>query len=226
MTQEQQTDSLEKIAQEVRVCQACKLHKGRTNAVPGDGSSQAEILFIGEGPGMHEDKQGKPFVGAAGQFLNEMLASAGLNRSECFIANIVKCRPPNNRDPEADEITACSAYLNRQIALINPKIIVTLGRFSMAKYFPGETIGKIHGKARIIQDKIVLPLYHPAAALHQNALKATLLEDFKQVPAALANARKKADQEKQVKQPIVAANPETNAQKENPEIPPEQLSLF
>ncbi len=225
MTQEQQTDSLEKIAQEVRICQACKLHTGRTHAVPGDGNSQAEILFIGEGPGMHEDKQGKPFVGAAGQFLNEMLASAGLNRAECFIANIVKCRPPNNRDPEATEISACGAYLDRQIALINPKIIVTLGRFSMAKFFPGETISRIHGKARVIQGRIVLPLYHPAAALHQNALKATLLEDFKQVPAALANARKKAQQETQTNQPSAALQVEANAKKNEPDNP-EQLSLF
>jgi uracil-DNA glycosylase family 4 len=182
-------DSLDVVAAEVRVCPLCDLCKTRIKAVPGEGSAQAEVLFIGEAPGMHEDRQGRPFVGAAGQFLDELLASVGLDRASCFITNVIKCRPPNNRDPEPVEITACAPYLDRQITLLNPKLIVTLGRYSMAKFFPGESISRIHGKLRNVGGRLVLPMYHPAAALHQNSLRATILQDFKQVPAALARAR-------------------------------------
>ncbi|HQE19731.1 MAG TPA: uracil-DNA glycosylase, partial [Aggregatilineales bacterium] len=161
-------DSLEQIAAEVAVCTRCPLHRGRTKAVPGEGSPNADIMFIGEGPGYHEDRQGRPFVGASGSFLTEMLEGIGLRREDVFIANVVKCRPPGNRDPEPHEIQACSAYLDRQIALIDPKVIVTLGRFSMAKWFPTARISRIHGQARKINGRLIVPFFHPAAALERH----------------------------------------------------------
>ena len=142
-------EELAQIAAEVNVCTLCKLHRGTIKAVPGEGPADAKIMFIGEAPGFNEDRQGRPFVGAAGKFLEELLALAGLRRSDVFIANVVKHRPPNNRDPEPDEIAACSGYLERQIAAINPRVIVTLGRFSMAKWFPGEKISRIHGQPKL-----------------------------------------------------------------------------
>ena len=182
-------DVLETIATEVKACVKCALCQTRTRAVPGDGSAQAELLFIGEAPGLNEDRSGHPFVGPAGQFLDELLASVNLRRADCFITNVVKCRPPSNRDPESGEIAACADYLDRQIAAINPKLIVTLGRFSMAKFFPGESITRIHGRLRLVRGRHVLPLYHPAAALHKPELRAISLLDFKQVPVALELAR-------------------------------------
>src|SRR5215212_7988588 len=140
-----ETASLKGLEAQVKVCRLCKLAKTRTNAVPGEGDPHAEVMFIGEGPGYHEDKQGLPFVGAAGQFLNELLHIAGLDRQGVYITNVVKCRPPNNRDPEPEEKAACAPYLERQMALINPQVIVTLGRHSMARFFPGELISRIHG---------------------------------------------------------------------------------
>jgi DNA polymerase len=182
-------DSLEKIATEVRVCTACGLAKGRKNAVPGEGPDQAEIMFIGEGPGFHEDQQGRPFVGAAGKFLEELLASANLSRDQVWITNIVKCRPPGNRDPKPDEIETCtSLYLDRQIELVNPKVIVTLGRFSMARYFPGAKITAVHGQAKRMGGRLVVPMFHPAAALHQSSLRPTVEADFKRLPEIIAQA--------------------------------------
>ena len=175
-------DSLEKIAKEVSSCQKCPLHQGRTNAVPGEGRPDADILFIGEGPGFHEDRQGLPFVGASGKFLDAMLGSIGLKREDVFIANVVKCRPPSNRDPQPDEIDACRSYLERQIELINPKVIVTLGRFSMARYFPDAKISKIHGQPKQVGKRLVIPMFHPAAALHQPKLRDTVEEDFARIP--------------------------------------------
>lgn len=207
-----QSDNLDVIASEVRACPKCDLCKTRIKAVPGEGSYQADVLFIGEAPGMHEDRQGRPFIGAAGQFLDELLASVGMQRAECFITNVVKCRPPNNRDPQPDEIAACAPYLERQIAALNPKLIVTLGRYSMAKFFPGETITRIHGRLRNVNGRLVLPMYHPAAALHQATLRNTIMQDFQQVPQALDMARKQP--------PTPAEAPK----KEEP--PPQQMSLF
>ncbi|ACZ38379.1 uracil-DNA glycosylase [Sphaerobacter thermophilus] len=186
------TASLDTIAARVRVCTQCELHRMRTNAVPGNGNPNAEVMFIGEGPGWHEDRQGLPFVGAAGQFLNEMLQSIGLSRDEVFITNIVKCRPPGNRDPLPDEIAACSAYLDAQIAAIKPKVIVTLGRFSMARWFPNERISRIHGQPRRFGDVVVVPMYHPAAALHQSSLRATIEADMAKLPQILEEARREA----------------------------------
>jgi DNA polymerase len=174
---------LQTIAQEVRVCQKCNLHTTRKLSVPGEGPANAEIVFIGEGPGHNENEQGRPFVGAAGKFLEELLAKAGLKRKDVFICNVVKCRPPNNRDPEPAEIMACGKYLDRQIAAINPKVIVTLGRFSMARYFPNARISQIHGHASHVDGRLVVAMYHPAAALHQPLLRPELEKDF----AGLAN---------------------------------------
>src|SRR5512135_2803662 len=153
---------LEEVAAEVSTCTKCDLCKGRTKAVPGDGNKHARIMFIGEGPGFHEDRQGRPFVGAAGQFLEELLASINLTREQVYIANVVKCRPPGNRDPLPDELSACAPYLDRQIELIRPKVIVTLGRFSMARFFPGASISKIHGQPKRVGNVLVVPMFHPA----------------------------------------------------------------
>ncbi len=169
---------LTQIAQEVRVCTQCALHKTRKMSVPGEGPANAQILFIGEGPGHNENEQGRPFVGAAGKFLEELLGKAGLQRRHVFICNVVKCRPPNNRDPEPQEILACGKYLDRQIEAINPKVIVTLGRFSMNKFFPNARISQIHGKASHVDGRLVVAMYHPAAALHQPNLRPELEKDF------------------------------------------------
>lgn len=177
--------SLEAIAGEVRNHCCCRLGQTRTQGVPGEGDAHAEILLVGEAPGYNEDQQGKPFVGNAGQFLNEMLQASGYSRDDVFITNIVKCRPPNNRDPEADEIAACHFYLQAQIALIKPLLIVCLGRHSMNYFLPGLRISQVHGQPKRRGNQVILPLYHPAAALHNASLRATLLEDFARIPAII-----------------------------------------
>jgi DNA polymerase len=178
-------EELEAVAAEVAVCEDCKLHLSRKNAVPGEGPGDADLMFIGEGPGFHENEQGRPFVGAAGRFLEELLEGIGMNREQVFIGNVVKCRPPGNRDPEQQEIEACSKYLERQIEAINPKVIITLGRFSMARYFPNARISRIHGKPAEIDGRLIVPMYHPAAALHQPSLRETVQEDFAKLPALI-----------------------------------------
>lgn len=178
-------NNLEEVARLVRSCTDCPLSVSRTNTVPGEGPPDAEVMFIGEGPGFHEDRLGRPFVGPAGQFLEALLADAGLRREQMFIANMVKCRPPNNRDPLPAETAACSKYLDRQIELINPKLIVTLGRFSLSKFFPKESISKARGKVRQVGDRLVYPMMHPAAALHRNELRSTIVDDFKAIPGLL-----------------------------------------
>ena len=183
-------EDLKTIAAEVNVCTQCKLHAGRKKAVPGEGPARADIMFIGEGPGFHENEQGRPFVGAAGKFLEELLGYIGLKREQVFIGNVVKCRPPGNRDPEPDELQACSNYLERQIKAINPKVIVTLGRYSMDRFFPGAKISSIHGQARKVDGRLVVAMFHPAAALHQPSLKQSVIEDFKKLPALIASAEK------------------------------------
>jgi DNA polymerase len=160
-------------------CTQCSLAKGRTRVVPGEGPEDAEVMFIGEAPGQNEDRQGRPFVGAAGQFLEELIGLAGLKRSEVYICNVIKCRPPGNRDPLPVEIQACSAWLDEQIRLVRPKTIVTLGRFSMSRWFPGQSISRIHGQPAKHGDVTVYPMYHPAAALHQAALKETIQNDMR-----------------------------------------------
>ena len=178
-------NNLDEVAQLVRTCTDCPLHRDRTNAVPGEGPADAELMFIGEGPGFQEDKQGRPFVGPAGQFLEGLLASIGTSRRDVFIANMIKCRPPQNRDPSPVEISSCSKYLDRQIELVNPKLIVTLGRFSLGRFFPGETISRARGKVREKDGRFIYPVMHPAAALHRQELRTTIIEDFKAIPAIL-----------------------------------------
>ncbi len=206
---------LKVVAAEVSTCPKCDLCKGRTKAVPGEGNPHAKILFIGEGPGFHEDKQGRPFVGPAGQFLDELLSSIQLKRSDVFITNVVKCRPPGNRDPLPNEIEACSTYLDRQIAAINPQVIVTLGRFSMARFFGSEKISAIHGRARKVDGRICIAMYHPAAGLHQASLKDTIRNDFKKIPIIIAEAERIASEGQLKAEP---AKPKDDA--------PEQMSLF
>lgn len=178
-------NNLDDVARAVRACTDCPLHRGRTNAVPGEGSPTAELMFIGEGPGFHEDRQGRPFVGPAGQLLEGLLASIGTNREQVFIANMVKCRPPDNRDPLPPEISACSKYLDRQIELVNPKIIVTLGRFSLGRFFPGESITRARGRLRQKDGRLIFPVMHPAAALRRPELRSTMVQDFRAIADAL-----------------------------------------
>jgi uracil-DNA glycosylase family 4 len=200
--------TLEEIAREIEVCQRCPLGNLRNRAVPGEGPANAEVLFIGEAPGWHEDQQGRPFVGPAGQFLTQLLALAGLRREEVFITNIIKSRPPNNRDPLPAEIEACRPWLDAQIEALKPRLVVTLGRYSAARYFPREPMSRIHGQVFQRDGLVVVPMYHPAAALHQNTLRATIEADFRKLPAALAQAR---------------ARPQSD---QPPEERPQQLTLF
>jgi DNA polymerase len=181
---------LEKLAKQIKVCTRCELHRSRTEAVPGEGPAQAEIMFIGEGPGASEDKQGRPFVGASGKFLDQLLEQAGVTRTDVFITNVVKCRPPGNRDPLPDEVETCTSnYLQNQIKMINPSIIVTLGRHSMGLFFKGAKITQIHGQMRKVDDRFVIAMFHPAAALHQLSLKSTIMADFAKLPELLKEAR-------------------------------------
>lgn len=211
---ERQT-AMEKIASEVRVCPKCPLSKSRTKAVPGDGPVNAEIMFVGEAPGFHEDQQGLPFVGASGKYLEQLLELIGLTRKDVFITNIVRCRPPQNRDPERLEIETCEPYLDQQIALIQPRIIATLGRYSMAKFFPDGKISKIHGVPKKEEGRIYYPLFHPAAVLRNPALREPMEEDFKRMKKLLEELR--------------AAEPAKDDDAPPPPPPPEkpqQLSLF
>ena len=181
---------LEKLAKQIKVCTRCELHRSRTEAVPGEGPVHAEIMFIGEGPGANEDKQGRPFVGASGKFLDQLLEQAGVTRADVWITNVVKCRPPGNRDPLTDEIETCTGnYLQHQIEIVNPSIIVTLGRHSMGLFFKGAKITQIHGQMRQMDDRFVIPMFHPAAALHQLSLKETIMADFAKLPELLKEAR-------------------------------------
>jgi uracil-DNA glycosylase len=189
---DEQAATLRGLATQIGVCTKCDLCKTRTHAVPGEGNPNADIVFIGEGPGFYEDQQARPFVGAAGKFLDELLASIGLKRSNVFICNVLKCRPPSNRDPLPGEITACKNWLDQQLEAITPKVIVTLGRFSMGRYFPGQSISRIHGQPKKLGDVTVVPMYHPAAALHQGSLRRTIELDFQKLPGLLTEALKVA----------------------------------
>jgi len=177
--------ALTELYHDVTVCKRCELYKIATRAVPGEGPENSEIMFIGEGPGFNEDQQGRPFVGAAGKFLDQLFASIGLKREQIYITNVVKHRPPNNREPLPAEILACSAWLDRQLELIRPKMIVTLGRHSMARYFPNKSISKIHGTAEVRDGIIFFAMYHPAAALHQQSLRYEIEQDMLKIPLLL-----------------------------------------
>lgn len=197
---------LAELYKEIANCNRCALARTRFKVVPGEGAEDAEIVFIGEAPGWHENQQGRPFVGPAGKLLDELLASIGLERSRVYIANVIKCRPPDNRDPLPTEIEACAPFLERQLQVIRPQLIVTLGRYSMAKYFPGESISKVHGTFRRVGGAVCYAMYHPAAALHQPALRQALEADMRKIPRILAEAS----------QPYHSEQPEE----------PRQLTLF
>ena len=201
------------VAQEVAVCKRCMLHHSRKNAVPGEGPVDARIMFIGEGPGFHENEQGRPFVGQAGKFLEELLASIGMQREQVFIGNVVKCRPPSNRDPLPEELAACSDYLERQVQAINPTAIVTLGRYSMGRYLPNAKISEVHGQTFHIRGRLIIPMFHPAAALHQPSLRPVLERDFASLPALIAHN-------------IPAQSSPAEAEPEAKKPEPKQLSLF
>lgn len=180
---------LQEIAGEVAGCKLCQLSYSRKKAVPGEGPPGAEIMLIGEGPGFYENEQGRPFVGAAGNFLNELLEKAGVSRKDVFITNVVKCRPPGNRDPLPEELSACGTYLERQIETINPLVIVTLGRFSMARFLPNVRISEVHGQPAWVKGRLIVPMFHPAAALHQPSLKTSVERDFARLPEWIRQAR-------------------------------------
>lgn len=204
-------DILKQVSAETANCTKCDLHHSRKMAVAGEGPPQAEIMFIGEGPGFHENQQGRPFVGAAGKFLEELLAQIGMKRTDVYITNVVKCRPPGNRDPRPEETDACDEYLERQIQAINPKVIVTLGRFSMGKFLQYAKISEIHGQPMRVKGRLIVPMYHPAAALHQRSLRPTIESDFRKLPELISMA---------------SEVPEFKEESRVNEPEPKQLSLF
>lgn len=227
---------LEKVAREVAKCEKCGLHFSRKLTVPGDGPADAQVMFIGEGPGFYENEQGKPFVGPAGHFLDELLSKAGLKRDKVFIGNVVKCRPPGNRDPQLDELAACKPYLEAQITAINPQVIVTLGRYSMGYFILNGKISAIHGRPVWVGSRLIVPMYHPAAALHQPALRDSILADFAGLPRFIELARSRGAE--QTGEPVASSSEKktdsTSAQDQTDlaepsaenEESPQQLSLF
>lgn len=199
MTEAERRTALEGIAAEVRVCTKCRLHQTRTRAVPGEGDPETEVVFVGEGPGFNEDREGRPFIGRAGDLLVKLLASIGWKRSDVFITNVVKCRPPDNRDPQPDEIAACAPFLRRQLEVLDPAVVVTLGRFSMATFMPGARISQAHGTVRAADpatgaaSALVFAMYHPAAALRTPAIERDSYADIAAVPAALIDSRRRRE---------------------------------
>ena len=175
----------DQFVQQVKSCTLCTLSEKRTQAVPGEGSRTADIMFIGEGPGFYEDRDGRPFIGPAGHLLDGLLASIDLKRENVYITNMIKCRAPNNRDPLPVEIQSCGPYLDKQIELIAPRIIVTLGRYSFGKFFPSQTISKARGRPQKWNDLVIYPMYHPAAALHNPGLRPVLEQDFQKLISLL-----------------------------------------
>jgi DNA polymerase len=195
VTRDGRRAALEANATEVRACTGCRLHEGRTTAVPGEGDPDTEVVFVGEGPGFNEDREGRPFVGRAGPLLVRLLGGIGWRRDDVFITNVVKCRPPDNRDPQPDEIAACAPYLRRQLDALDPAVVVTLGRYSMATFLPGARIGAAHGTAHPAdpetgaRDALVFAMYHPAAALRSPAVERDSVEDMGRVPGVLIRSR-------------------------------------
>jgi len=213
---EDRAAALAAIAEQVRVCTRCPLYKGATHPVPGAGNPDAEIMFIGEGPGYHEDQQGLPFVGRSGDYLNSLIKLIGLTREQVFIANVVKHRPPENRDPLPDEILACKPYLDQQVDIINPLVIATLGRYSMARYFPDGKITRIHGQPKYADGRAYIPLFHPAAVLRNPDMRPDMEADFRRILEVLDRVRKDR----------AAGKAPPAAQQKPPDEPPKQLKLF
>jgi uracil-DNA glycosylase len=234
--------ALDAIAAEVRACRRCRLAEQRTQAVPGEGHPDTEVMFVGEGPGQNEDRQGRPFVGAAGGLLEELLALVGWRREDVFITNVVKCRPPGNRDPEPDEMAACAPFLRRQLEVLDPAVVVTLGRFSLQAFMPGDTISRVHGTTRPIDPAtgaraaVGYAMYHPAAALRQASLRETMQRDMATLPDLLIRARVSRESGREADRPADdgAATPQAVPIPEPTEpaptmtltIPDDQLGLF
>jgi DNA polymerase len=211
------------VAEEVAGCRRCPLAERRSLAVPGEGNPFSDVLLVGEGPGAREDATGRPFVGPAGQLLDELLHSIGWAREDVFITNVVKCRPPGNRDPEPEEIGACAEFLDRQQRILDPAVIVTLGRFSLQRYLPGARISSIHGQVRRVGGRAVFPMYHPAAALRADGLRETLFRDIRALPAALLAARQALEEERA--QPANRIE-QRAAEEARPADDQQQLTLF
>ncbi|MGH2475390.1 MAG: uracil-DNA glycosylase family protein [Candidatus Limnocylindrales bacterium] len=240
MTDAERRAALEAIAAEVRECTRCRLHETRTRAVPGEGDPSTEVVFVGEGPGQNEDREGRPFVGRAGGLLVNLLGHIGWSREDVFITNIVKCRPPGNRDPEPDEIATCAPYLHRQLEALDPAVVVTLGRHSMGRFMPGVRNSQAHGTTREAdpetgaQDATVFAMYHPAAALRTPAIERESYEDMGRVPAVLVAARTRRAERRRVGLPSTAApspaapNPAGPTQTPQPDTEPgvDQLTIF
>ena len=206
-------------------CQRCPLSAGRTQVVFGTGNPQASIMFVGEAPGFYEDREGEPFVGAAGKLLTELLQSIGLDRSDIYIANVIKCRPPNNRDPLPDEIDTCKPYLLQQIELIQPKLVCTLGNFATQTLLEKKVgITKVRGHAIQLADFVVFPLLHPAAALHQSNLKVPLKEDFQKLKTVLEHMSNTPTLPKTASPPTLPTSKSPSPK--TPANPPTQMSLF
>ncbi len=209
-------DTLEAVAADVQVCTRCDLHQGARLGVPGEGNPHAEVMLVGEAPSQYDDRRGYPFSGPSGVFLDELLALAGLGRADVYLTNLVKHRVPDSRELLPGEIAACSGYLTRQIALVNPIVIVALGRGALARFQPGARISRVHGQARLMHGRIVVAMYNPAAALHREELRETVIADFQRaLPAALAEARRLAAEGKLT---APSGSPDTE--------PPQQMSLF
>lgn len=239
MTHAGRRKALDAVAAEVRACKNCRLHEMRTKAVPGEGDPDTEVVFVGEGPGFNEDREGRPFIGRAGDLLVKLLGSIGWRRQDVFITNVVKCRPPDNRDPQPDEIAACAPYLQRQLAILDPAVVVTLGRFSMGTFMPGAKISQVHGTVRPVDPAtgaraaLVFAMYHPAAALRTPAIERESYADVAAVPAALIDARRRREGAGENVRPIEPVEPlELDATRDSPIPPPiaddpaPQLTLF
>jgi DNA polymerase len=211
VTNAERRAALEAIADEVRDCTRCRLHQTRTNAVPGEGDPATEVVVIGEGPGQNEDIEGRPFVGRAGGLLVRLLGHIGWTRQDVFITNVVKCRPPGNRDPEPDEVAACAPFLRRQLETLDPAIIVTLGRHSMGRFMPGARISSAHGTSGPVarmtgaHDATVFAMYHPAAALRTPAIERESYEDVARIPAVLTAARERRAEHRRAERARAAA---------------------
>ena len=195
MTDGERAAALESIAEEIRTCTRCRLHEQRDLAVPGEGDPDTEVVFVGEGPGRDENKAGRPFVGASGRLLGELIGSLGWRREDVFITNVVKCWPPGNRDPQPDEIAACAPFLRRQLEVLDPAVVVTVGKHSLGAFMPGERIGRVHGTSRPAdpamgaRDALVFAMYHPAFALYDGSNRTTLETDIAGLPGTLLAAR-------------------------------------
>jgi DNA polymerase len=239
VTDAERRAALEAIAAEVRDCNRCRLHQTRTRAVPGEGDASTEVVFVGEGPGQNEDREGRPFVGRAGGLLVSLLGHIGWGRQDVFITNIVKCRPPGNRDPEPDEIAACAPYLQRQLEVLDPAVVVTLGRHSMGRFMPGARISQAHGTTRLAdpatgaRDATVFAMFHPAAALRRPAIERESYEDVAHIPGVLVAAReRRAQQRSETREPVAVAAVTPCVTAVAPDLEPEpsdpsdQLSLF